>query len=71
MLNTSSCAVTEQSTNFITYVYNPLARSTSPWVRVPVSGQAYTVTDPAGKRCSRTRNGNGKLVVETERVRLK
>ena len=49
MLNTSSCGVTERSGNFVTYVYNPLSRRVSPWVRVPVTGQAYTVTDPEGR----------------------
>ncbi|XP_037083659.1 lysosomal alpha-mannosidase-like isoform X1 [Pollicipes pollicipes] len=48
-LNTSVCHVTEQSGKFVAYVYNPLSRSVSPWVRIPVAGDAYTILDPEGQ----------------------
>ncbi|XP_069460402.1 lysosomal alpha-mannosidase-like isoform X2 [Ambystoma mexicanum] len=47
-LNISVCPLTENSTTFIVYLYNPLGRTVTWNVRLPVSGAAYQVTDPAG-----------------------
>ncbi|XP_037083658.1 lysosomal alpha-mannosidase-like [Pollicipes pollicipes] len=47
-LNTSTCHVTERSSKFVAYVYNPLSRSVSPWVRIPVAGQSAIVVNEQG-----------------------
>ncbi|KAJ8001680.1 hypothetical protein DPEC_G00171970 [Dallia pectoralis] len=48
-LNVSVCPLTESSSQFSVNVYNPLARPVSWWLRIPVNGTAYTVTDADGK----------------------
>ncbi|XP_070544770.1 lysosomal alpha-mannosidase-like isoform X1 [Ptychodera flava] len=48
-LNISICSSTESQKSFTVTVYNPLARSTNSFVRVPVDLLRYTVTDPDGK----------------------
>ncbi|XP_069460399.1 lysosomal alpha-mannosidase-like [Ambystoma mexicanum] len=47
-LNISVCPLTENFKTFIVYLYNPLGRTVTWNVRLPVSGAAYQVTDPAG-----------------------
>ncbi|XP_069684640.1 lysosomal alpha-mannosidase-like isoform X2 [Periplaneta americana] len=49
LLNISLCDVSENSKQFVVTVYNPLSRPVSHFVRLPVSGQSYTVQDPTGK----------------------
>ena len=34
---------------FTMTVYNPIGRSVSHWVRLPVIGKTYVITDPNGK----------------------
>lgn len=48
LLNISQCDISESNKNFVVTVYNPLSRPVSHYVRLPVSGKAYTVTDPNG-----------------------
>lgn len=48
LLNISSCEITEKSNNFVVTLYNPLSRYVSQYVRLPVTGTSYTVTDPSG-----------------------
>ncbi|GLV46666.1 Lysosomal alpha-mannosidase II [Carabus blaptoides fortunei] len=48
LLNISSCELTEKSDNFVVTLYNPLSRPVSHYVRLPVTGTSYTVTDPSG-----------------------
>ncbi|XP_011181146.2 lysosomal alpha-mannosidase isoform X1 [Zeugodacus cucurbitae] len=45
LLNISSCAVPEQADKFILTLYNPLARTVSEFVRVPVPDVNYEVKD--------------------------
>lgn len=44
-LNISSCETTENATQFMVTVYNPLAHATYQYIRVPVGGQKYEVRD--------------------------
>uniref|UniRef100_A0A3P9MSJ1 Alpha-mannosidase n=2 Tax=Poecilia reticulata TaxID=8081 RepID=A0A3P9MSJ1_POERE len=48
-LNVSVCPLTESSSKFSLSVYNPLGRSVTWPVRLPVNGTAYAVTDAQGK----------------------
>ncbi|XP_072399843.1 lysosomal alpha-mannosidase-like isoform X2 [Diabrotica undecimpunctata] len=48
LANISQCAFTETNNNFVITVYNPLSRTVSKHVRVPVVGNKYTVKDPQG-----------------------
>ncbi|KAI1886659.1 hypothetical protein AGOR_G00198080 [Albula goreensis] len=48
-LNISVCPLTESSHKFSVTVYNPLSRSISWAVRLPVNGSRYSVTDPSGR----------------------
>ncbi|RXN26527.1 lysosomal alpha-mannosidase [Labeo rohita] len=48
-LNISVCPLTESSHKFSMNVYNPLGRTVSWPVRLPVNGSAYNVTDSTGK----------------------
>lgn len=48
LLNISQCAETEDSPSFVVTVYNPLSRPVTQYVRFPVTGKHYTVTDPNG-----------------------
>lgn len=50
LTNVSSCLQTESLDTFLVTVYNPLSRPVSKYVRLPVTGTAYTVTDPNGKK---------------------
>lgn len=50
LLNISSCATSESNSQFALTLYNPLAHSTNEYVRIPVKGYKYTVTDPSGKK---------------------
>lgn len=49
LTNVSSCPHTEILDTFLVTVYNPLSRPVSKYVRLPVTGTAYTVTDPDGR----------------------
>nr|CAD7399255.1 unnamed protein product [Timema cristinae] len=51
LLNISQCEVSEKSSNFVVTVYNPLSHPVSLYVRVPVTGQTYSVKDPNSKCC--------------------
>ncbi|XP_044750282.1 lysosomal alpha-mannosidase isoform X3 [Coccinella septempunctata] len=46
--NVSSCPFTENTENFTVTVYNPLSRPVTHFVRFPVLGEAYQITDDAG-----------------------
>lgn len=48
LLNVSSCPETEALDSFMVTVYNPLSRPVSKYVRLPVTGTAYSVKDPDG-----------------------
>ncbi|XP_052465478.1 lysosomal alpha-mannosidase [Carassius gibelio] len=48
-LNISVCPLTESSHKFSMNVYNPLGRTVSWPVRLPVNGSAYSVTDANGR----------------------
>ncbi|XP_002065049.4 lysosomal alpha-mannosidase isoform X2 [Drosophila willistoni] len=48
LLNISSCEISEKTDKFTLTLYNPLAHSTSEYVRVPVSDYNYVVTDNNG-----------------------
>ncbi|XP_041033071.1 lysosomal alpha-mannosidase isoform X1 [Carcharodon carcharias] len=47
-LNISVCPRIEELGNFTVTLYNPLARAVSVYVRIPVNGTDYTVSDPTG-----------------------
>lgn len=47
-LNISVCPYIEEITNFTVTLYNPLARSVRTYLRLPVNGTNYIVTDPEG-----------------------
>lgn len=49
-LNMSECSITENSQQFIVYVYNPLAHARSHWLRLPVDNGHYTVLSPNGTK---------------------
>lgn len=51
-LNISTCEISEKSNNFIVTLYNPLGHSTHEFVRFPVPGQNYKVTDYEGNLIS-------------------
>ncbi|KAJ8870547.1 hypothetical protein PR048_029570 [Dryococelus australis] len=48
LLNISQCDISESSSEFLVTIYNPLARPTSHYVRLPVNGNNYVVTDYNG-----------------------
>lgn len=48
LTNVSSCPLTENLDTFLVTIYNPLSRPVSKYVRLPVSGTSYIVTDPDG-----------------------
>ncbi|XP_036385660.1 lysosomal alpha-mannosidase [Megalops cyprinoides] len=48
-LNISVCPLTESNSEFSVTVYNPLSRSVSWSVRLPLNGTRYSVTDPSGR----------------------
>nr|CAD7414005.1 unnamed protein product [Timema poppensis] len=48
LLNISRCELSETEDDFFVTVYNPLARPVSHYVRIPVRGEHYVVTDPSG-----------------------
>ncbi|XP_063233743.1 lysosomal alpha-mannosidase-like isoform X2 [Bacillus rossius redtenbacheri] len=52
LLNISQCEASEGRAGFLVTVYNPLGRPVSPYVRLPVSGRNYTVTDVNGMEVS-------------------
>lgn len=47
-LNISVCAKSEGNQNFIVTLYNPLPHSTFQYVRIPVSGENYSILDYRG-----------------------
>ncbi|XP_048525102.1 lysosomal alpha-mannosidase, partial [Dendroctonus ponderosae] len=49
LLNISECALSEQAERLTITVYNPLSRKVNKYIRVPVMGSAYSVTDPEGQ----------------------
>lgn len=49
LTNVSQCEFTETSDSFIVTIYNPLSRPVNNYVRLPVPGRNYKVTDPEGK----------------------
>ncbi|XP_030388139.1 lysosomal alpha-mannosidase-like [Scaptodrosophila lebanonensis] len=49
LLNISICAQSESNHPFTVTLYNPLARSTNEYVRVPVLGNSYDVIDHKGR----------------------
>ncbi|XP_041364636.1 lysosomal alpha-mannosidase-like [Gigantopelta aegis] len=48
LLNISSCPPTEKYSKFIATMYNPLSRSVTSWIRLPVTKSEYRVVDPSG-----------------------
>lgn len=49
LLNTSSCIWSENQDEFVVTIYNPLSQLANKYVRLPVLGEAYSVTDLLGK----------------------
>ncbi|XP_056018882.1 lysosomal alpha-mannosidase-like isoform X2 [Ostrea edulis] len=49
LLNISMCQATENNKQFTMTVYNPIGRSVGHWIRLPVIGKSYVITDPNGK----------------------
>ena len=49
LLNISQCDVSEKSSKFVITIYNPLSRTVSKYIRIPVTGHSYKVQDPSGK----------------------
>ncbi|XP_063226460.1 lysosomal alpha-mannosidase-like isoform X2 [Bacillus rossius redtenbacheri] len=49
LLNVSQCEPTEGQDSFVVTVYNPLSQAASPYIRLPVTGKAYSVKDPDKK----------------------
>jgi len=45
LTNVSNCPVTEQNSQFVLIMYNPIGQNNSNWVRIPVRGNSYTVMD--------------------------
>ena len=45
LLNISECLPIENKNNFTIIVYNPIARETESWIRIPVSEPSYVVKD--------------------------
>lgn len=53
LVNISVCHTSESQNRFLVFVYNPLPRDISSWVRVPVVGQSgYKITDENGQTVS-------------------
>ena len=48
-LNISMCEITETEKSFILNVYNPIGRSVSTFVRLPVNSRSFTVKDSKGE----------------------
>ncbi|CAG2068615.1 unnamed protein product, partial [Timema podura] len=48
LLNISLCEETERSEDFLVTIYNPISHPVSQYVRLPVSGDSYIVTDSDG-----------------------
>ena len=48
-LNVSMCAYTTGVDSVTVIAWNPLGQNTSSWLRIPVTGASYTVTDLASK----------------------
>ncbi|KRT79199.1 glycoside hydrolase [Oryctes borbonicus] len=48
LANISQCKITEASKKFVVTVYNPLSRNVTHYVRLPVTGTAYSVLDYNG-----------------------
>jgi len=46
-INVSNCHTTESSNMFTVTLYNPIGRGYDYWVRIPVTGKYYSVTDPS------------------------
>ena len=53
-LNITECSVTETNDKIAVTLYNPIARSVSHYVRVPVVAGNYLVFDSTGKQVSQT-----------------
>ena len=53
-LNITECSVTETNDKIAVTLYNPIARSVSHYVRVPVNGNNFKVFDSNGKQVSQT-----------------
>ncbi|KAM9313315.1 lysosomal alpha-mannosidase [Gastrophryne carolinensis] len=49
LLNISVCLLTETSKSFNVFVYNPLGRAVTKYVRLPVNAAAYEVKGPSGE----------------------
>nr|CAD7587762.1 unnamed protein product [Timema genevievae] len=49
LLNISLCEETERSEDFLVTIYNPISHPVSQYVRLPVSGDSYIVTDSNGE----------------------
>ena len=45
LLNISECLPIENKNTFTIIIYNPIARESETWIRIPVSDPAYTVKD--------------------------
>lgn len=48
LTNISECEISSTSQKFLATVYNPLSRPVNFYVRLPVSGGAYSVKSPNG-----------------------
>ncbi|XP_067011637.2 lysosomal alpha-mannosidase [Anabrus simplex] len=49
LLNISQCQESEESSNFVVTLYNPLSRPVWRYVRLPVVGKHFIIQDPNGK----------------------
>ena len=45
LLNISECLPIQNKNNFTVIIYNPLARESESWIRIPVSGPSFIVKD--------------------------
>ena len=50
LLNISQCDVTENHSQFVVTLYNPLSQNVTIPIRIPVTGLSYIVRDPKGKK---------------------
>ncbi|XP_057661695.1 lysosomal alpha-mannosidase-like isoform X1 [Diorhabda carinulata] len=48
LVNMSQCAFTETNNDFVVTIYNPLSRIVDKFIRVPITGNKYSVKDPEG-----------------------
>ncbi|KAL1517915.1 hypothetical protein ABEB36_001615 [Hypothenemus hampei] len=74
LTNISQCQFTENLNQFVITVYNPLSRPVRKYVRLPVTVEEYTVTDPNGEivksQIVRISNGVKKIIGRKSKTNL-